>query len=103
SIHPSLLSSCRNASTRTALQGPRCRSSTRIQETYAGDFSGLLPVNGTAKRKEHGAKRKDSDFSIHLFLSLLRSTLDIRSFSLNHSVRSRSTFGGIMMPILFAV
>jgi len=34
------------------------RGSADIQETYAGDFHCLLRVNGTAKRKEHGAKRK---------------------------------------------
>jgi hypothetical protein len=33
-------------------------SSAIIQEPYAGNFPCLLRVNGTAKRKEHGAKRK---------------------------------------------
>src|SRR5262249_39614289 len=92
-----------SAPAETRPQGPRCRSSTRIQETYAGDFSCLLRLDGNVKRKEQSAKRKDSDFSIHLFLSLLRSTLDIRSFSLNHSVRSRQHVGRYYEPDLFGV
>ena len=77
SIHPSLRSSCRNASTRTAHTG----SSAIIQETYAEDFSWLLRVGGTAKRKEHGAKRKDGDSSLHVFFSASihsTQTLDTR-------------------------
>ena len=67
SIHPSLLSSCRNASTRTA----HTRSSACIQETDAEDFPCLLRVGGRAKRKEHGAKSKDRDFFLHVFFSVL--------------------------------
>ena len=67
SIQPSLFNSCRNASTRTALPD----SSAYIQETDAEDFPRLLRVGGTAKRKEHGAKRKDGDFSLHVFLLCL--------------------------------
>ena len=61
SIHPSLLSSCRNASKRTALP----EDSAIIQVTYAGDFACLLRLGGEAKRKEHGAKSKNRDFFVH--------------------------------------
>ena len=73
SIHPSLLSSCRNASKRTAHTG----SSAIIQETYAGDFPCLLRLGGNAKRKEHGAKSKDRDFCLHVFCPVsIHSSLD---------------------------
>ena len=49
SIHPSLLSSCRNASKRTAHTG----SSAIIQETYAEDFPWLL------RRRQDQHKRKE--------------------------------------------
>ena len=39
------------------------RSSACIQETDAEDFPCLLRVDGTAKRKEHGAKSEGEDFS----------------------------------------
>ena len=42
---------------------------------------------GQAKRKEHGAKSKDGDFSLHVFLCSLHSTLDTRPFSLDHPIR----------------
>jgi hypothetical protein len=44
------------------------RSSAIIQKPDAGDFPCLLRRDGTAKRKEHGAKSKDRDFFIHVFL-----------------------------------
>jgi hypothetical protein len=31
----------------------------------------LLRLGGNAKRKEHGAERKDGDFSLHVFLCLV--------------------------------
>jgi hypothetical protein len=67
SIHPSLLSSCRNDLQENRNTG----SSAIIQETYVGDFPWLLRLNRIAKRKEHGAKSKDSDFSLHVFFSAL--------------------------------
>ena len=73
-----LLSSCRNPSRRTASP----ETPPGLQVTDAEDFSRLLRVNGTAKRKEHRAKGKESDFSIHSIL--LRSPL----FSFDHLVRS---------------
>ena len=33
-----------------------------------GTFVRLLRLGGRAKRKEHGAKRKDDDFFLHVFL-----------------------------------
>ena len=55
SIHPSLLSSCRNASTRTALPD----SSAYIQETDAEDFPCLLRMAAErgARSREHRAMR----------------------------------------------
>ena len=38
----------------------------------------LLRLGGKAKRKEHGAKSKDGDFSLHIFLCCRHSTLDTR-------------------------
>jgi len=55
SIHPSLLSSCRNASRSTALP----ESSANVQETYAGDFPCLLRVGSeTFARKRLSAARE---------------------------------------------
>ena len=51
------------------------RSSAIIQETYAEDFSCLLRLGGKAKRKEHGAKSKDRDFFLHVFLCAFYSAL----------------------------
>jgi hypothetical protein len=46
-------------------------SSALIEETYAGDFSGLLRVGGgNAKRKEQSAKSKECDFFLHIFFSV---------------------------------
>jgi len=42
-------------------------SGASIQETYAKDFSCLLRLGGTVKRKQHGAKSKDRDFFLHVF------------------------------------
>src|SRR4029434_10345515 len=69
-----------------------CRRSGRrakFQNPYPWNLPRLLRLGGCAKCKEHGAKGKDSDFSIHLFLSLLHSTLVTYSVSLDHFVRSR--------------
>ena len=49
SIHPSLLSSCRNASK----QDRATRSSAIIQETYAGDFPCLLRVGYDRNNKQN--------------------------------------------------
>ena len=43
------------------------RSSACIQKTDAEDFSRLLRLGGTAKRKEHSAKSKDGDLFLHVF------------------------------------
>src|SRR5262245_46964744 len=40
------------------------------QETYPWDFRWLLRVSCKAKRNEHNAKRKDSDFFLHAFRSV---------------------------------
>jgi hypothetical protein len=38
--------------------------------SYPGYFRRPLRIGGQAKRKEHGAKCKDGDFSLHEFLLL---------------------------------
>jgi hypothetical protein len=43
------------------------RSSAIIEVPYAEDFSCLLRLGCHAKGKEHGAKRKDGNFSLHVF------------------------------------
>jgi hypothetical protein len=56
-------------------------SSASIQETDAQDFPRLLRLGRRAKRKEHGAKRKDGDFSFHAFFSAsIHSTLVTHPF-----------------------
>jgi hypothetical protein len=70
-------------------------SSACIQETYAKDFSRLLRLPGTAKRKEHDAKSKDGDFFLHAFYSVsIHSTLNTRPFSLDPLFARSSAFGG---------
>ena len=54
SIHPSL----RQLLPERLQEDRATGSSALIQETYAGDFPGLLRLGGTAKRKEHSAKSK---------------------------------------------
>ena len=63
SIHPSLLSSCRNASKRTALP----EAVLVIQETYAEDFPCLLRVGGNSKAQR--AWRKEQTRMILFFMS----------------------------------
>src|SRR5262245_58507688 len=46
------------------------RSSAIVQETNAGGFSRLLRLNWNAQRNENSAKRKDGNFSHHVFFSL---------------------------------
>src|SRR5215831_7040917 len=41
-----------------------------IQEPDAEDFPRLLRLNWNAQRNEHSAKRKDGNFSHHVFFSL---------------------------------
>src|SRR5215831_16215332 len=49
-----------------------------------------LRLSIETKRKEHSAKRKDTDFSLHIFVSSpIHSSLDTRPFSLDHLIRSR--------------
>src|SRR5262249_38417217 len=73
------------------------------KNAYPGDLFRLLRLSGKAKRKEHGAKRKDSDFSLHVFPCSLHSTLLTRpSFHLMTLSALASTFGGIVRPICFA-
>jgi hypothetical protein len=45
-------------------------SSAIIQETYTGDFTWLLRLGRKADRKEHDAKSKNDDFSLHVFSAL---------------------------------
>ena len=47
----------------------------------------LLRLCGHIKCKEQSAKDKDGNFSLHVFLCCLHSTLDIRPFSLDHPIR----------------
>jgi hypothetical protein len=73
---------------------------------YSGNLHRLLRLGRNAKRKEHGAKSKGRDFSLHVFpcfdplvtrhLTLVTSHLIILS-------ALTSTFGGIVRPICFAV
>ena len=60
-------------------------SSACIQETYAEDFPCLLRIDGSAKRKEHGAKSKDGDFFLHCLLTGEQR----RTQLLDHLVRPR--------------
>jgi hypothetical protein len=46
-------------------------SSAVIQVTYAEDFARLLRLNWNAQHNEHSAKRKDGNFSHHVFFSVL--------------------------------
>ena len=64
SSHPSLLSSWRNASPRTAL--PEAVLGSR--KPYAGDFRCLLRAGGKAKRKEDRDKYKANDLFFISFL-----------------------------------
>src|SRR5262249_23241111 len=48
----------------------------------------LLRIGGLAKRKEHGAKGKDSDFLLYVFPALFSHHSSLALFSLNHLVRS---------------
>jgi hypothetical protein len=67
--------------------------------TYSGNLR-RLHVDGKAKRNEHGAKRKESDFSLHLFLCSFHSTLVTHPSSHLISLFARaSTSGGIVRPI----
>jgi hypothetical protein len=55
----------------------------------SGNFLRLLCLGERAKRKEHGAKSKDLEFFLHLFLSVSISlSLDTRPFSLDDLVSS---------------
>src|SRR5262249_57414 len=79
------------------------RSCAIIQEPYAGDFPGLLRIGGGAS-KEHGTKRKDSDFSLHVFPCSLHSTLLTRPSLHLITVSARAIpLGGIVRPIWLAV
>src|SRR5262249_8826272 len=63
----------------------------------------LLRVNRTAKHKEHRAKGKDSDSSLHVFPCSLHLILFTRlSFHLITLSARASTLGGIVRPICFA-
>src|SRR5205085_351157 len=72
-----------------------------IQVTDAEDFSRLLRLNQRAKRKEHHAKSKDDDFSLHVFFSRLSTCHSPRHLITLSALAS--TFGGIVKPICFAV
>ena len=71
SIHPSLLSSCRNASTRTALPEAVLASRKPMRKI----FPVCCASAERAKRKEHGAKSKDGDFFLHVFCGEQRRTI----------------------------
>ena len=51
---------------------------TPIDILSAGTFFGRCASATEAKRKEHGAKHKYGDFSLHVFLCSFHSTLDTR-------------------------
>ena len=75
------------------------------QEFYPRNFPRLLRLGGHAKRKEQGAKRKDSDFSLSC-LSLLFPLDTSHSPPLFHLIilsALASTLGGIVRPICLAV
>src|SRR5262249_16845437 len=68
------------------------------------DLLRLLRLGGCAKCKEHGAKSKHGDFSLHVFPCSLHSSLDTRPFFHLITLSARaSTLGGIVRPICFAV
>ena len=75
SIQPSLLSSCRNASTRTAL--PEAVLGSRI--TYAEDFPCLLRVTWINGRQKQDCKYEDKKFVSHRFSFTLASDARIAS------------------------
>src|SRR5262249_23534556 len=75
------------------------------QETDAEDFSRLMRLNWNAQRHEHSAKRKDDNFSHHVFFSLdplvTRHLTLAPSHLITLSARAK-TFGGMVMPISLA-
>src|SRR5262249_22573358 len=92
SIHPSLLTSRRNA-----LQEDRDTSSSAIiQETYAEDLRWLLRLSGCAKCREQHGKRKANDCLSHRFLRVCALC-----YLITLSARA-STLGGIVRPICLA-
>ena len=96
SIHPSLLSSCRNASTRTALPEAVLVSRKPMRKI----FPGCCASTGRAKRKEHEQQRaRTDDFFLHVFCCSPHSTDSLHLITL--SARA-STFGGIVRPICLA-
>ena len=85
SIHPSLLSSCRNASTRTALPEAVLLS----RKPDAEDFPCLLRVDGTSKAQRAWRKAVRTDDFFRSCLSRSELTLTLTLMSFNHFIRSR--------------
>jgi len=53
------------------------RSVAWVEEADAKDFPCLLRVNGTAERKEQGAKSNDRDFFLHVSVCSIHLSIDI--------------------------
>src|SRR5262245_7942029 len=88
SIHPSLVSSCRNASTRTALPEAVLLS----RKPMRGTFPACCARADTLSAKSKAQRVRNMIFffmSLSLSRSTCHSTLNTRSLLLNHRIRSR--------------
>ena len=97
SIHPSLLSSCRNAS-----RGPRYRK----QCLHPGNLCGRFFPAAARRRREQSAKsmaqsQRQMDFIMDLSPMFLPTTDHCHDHLITLSART-STFGGIVRPICLA-
>src|SRR5499426_1315479 len=91
SIHPSLLSSCRNASKRTALPEAVLTSRKPMRATFP-----VCSASAGEQSARSTADRVRTVIFLFMFFSALstrHSTLDTRPFLLNHLIRSRQHVG----------